>query len=278
MNRNEKASRSILVEREAPLLEKNPPVNARYVAVIARDSLQEATAQFRRSKRGFWPLFPKIACEASRHGADVLMFSLWSHDERRMGELSKKDLFPIGTHHSAVLLGVKRHDGKELVEHIEVWHRSRRSPLRLRQYFARVSDSKKRKELLIQNLTRRQFGPTMLLLCGETNIVRTQRGKADIVDDFRFRSRLRKCGIDVIFNPSHTYMHRPEMARKRRAISRWVRIVISVWNRGNPEKGSESKLPWVAYSNGKDITGEIKEITLPAELRQGVRMGLIRVG
>jgi hypothetical protein len=117
----------------------------------------------------------------------------------------------------------------------------------------------------------------MLLLCGEANIVRTQRGKTDIVDEFNFRSRLRHLKISLVLNPSHTYMHRPEMASKRQAISRAAQNVISVWNRGDPKKGSESKLPWVAYRNGKDITGEIQEICLPDELRHGIRMGIIRL-
>jgi hypothetical protein len=117
----------------------------------------------------------------------------------------------------------------------------------------------------------------MLLLCGEANIVRTQRSKVGIVDDFHFMPWLRNLRITLVLNPSHTYMHRPEMSRKREAISRSERTLISVWNRGDEKKGPESKLPWVAYRNGKNITDEIKEVSLPAELRHGIRMGVIRL-
>lgn len=255
--------------KEASTQEKHPALTLKCIAVIARDSLRKTPGRLSGRKRGFWPLFSKIAREASKHGADVLMFSLCSHDEHRLGQLSKKDLFPSGTEHLAVVLGVQRRDGED----IEVWNRSRRSPFRLKQYFAKVSDPKKWKKSLIQDLPRRRFGHTMLLLCGEVNIVRTHRDKLHVSDDFHFRSRLRHLRINLVLNPSHTYMHRPEMASKRRAISRVAHNLISVWNRGDPKKGSESKSPWIAYRNGKKI--KITEIPLPVELRHGIRMGMI---
>ncbi len=278
MNDNErKYSRASLSVRTAPTVEMHLALRPRCMAVIARDSIQRPRIDGR--KRGFWPLFPEIARAASDHGANVLMFSSWSHDEHSTGhKISKNHLFPRGTQHSAVVLGVRRRDGKSIVEDIEVWHRSRRSPYCLRQHFGKVSNCRASKARLVEDIPEeRRFGSTMLLLCGEVNIVRTQRGKSGIVDDFRFLSRLRDLGIELVLNPSHTYMHRPEMALKRQAISRAARSLISVWNRGDPKKGSESKLPWAAYRNGEDIRDEIKEISLPIPLLHGIRMGVLRL-
>ncbi|HLJ88738.1 MAG TPA: hypothetical protein VKZ53_18105 [Candidatus Angelobacter sp.] len=268
---------SKLSAKEGARREKNPVIAPQCLALIARDSLQDGPDRFNQRQRGFWPFFPEIAYEANRHDADVLMFSSSSHNESSLDELSRKHLFPRGTKHSTVILGVTRLDGEELVEDIEVWHQAHRSPSRLRQYFAKASHPRAQKESLIENLLRRRFGHTMLLLCGEVNIVKTQRGKGDIVDDLHFRSRLRDLGINLVLNPSHTYMHRYEMAFKRQAISRPGRYLISVWNRGDPKKGTESKVPWIAYRNGKNITAEIKEIPLPEQLRYGIRMGVIRL-
>jgi hypothetical protein len=96
MNENDdsKFSKPSLSSPEAPRREKNPAIMPRCIAVIARDSLKETPDRFSRRKQGFWPFFPRIAYEASKHGANVLMFSSWSHNENRLGRLSKKDLFP----------------------------------------------------------------------------------------------------------------------------------------------------------------------------------------
>jgi hypothetical protein len=256
-----------------------PDLGLKSVAVVARDFQREIstdTGKFRSRKQGFAPHIQQAVRVASDHGADTILFSLWSHNAGKLGELSRSDLFPRGTHHSAVIMGVARRDSKAKKdkEVTEVWHRSRQAPLVFSQLFGKTSAPNASKKSLSEGLSQRQFGPILVLLCGEVNIVKTQRSKSGIVDEFAFLPRLRSAGIECILNPIHTYMYRPEMATKREALALAAGNLVSVWNRGLT-KGSESKTPWAVYRNGKTVKNSVREIDLPIPSQPGVRIGII---
>jgi len=220
---------------------------------------------------GFAPHFAEILRLASEHGADAVVFSLWSHDARKLGQLRRSLLFPRGTQHQAVMLGVTRSDG----EAVEVHFRSQRSPVVLKQRFGRTSDPESQKKALLGDLPDRLFGPTAMLFCGETNMIRTVRHSREIVDEYRLLPRLRRAGVRLLLNPIHDYMRRFEMPLKRQALSRATGTVACVWNRGC-KGGTESTVPWAAYRDGRTITDQIEEVRA-VDGQTGVRIGLLNL-
>jgi hypothetical protein len=269
-----------IVDRYQPekSLQLHPQLTLKTIAVIARDSKNETKTGSHKfnGKKGFAPYIRQAVHAASGNGADVILFSLWSHNASAHGELLRTDFFPKGTRHSAVIVGVVRRDDKSKKDQelLEVWHRSSRVPFVFSQLFGKTSASKAAKKSLVDGLSQRQFGPTLFLLCGETNIVRTQRSKSGILDEFGILPRVRASRVKCILNPIHSYMRRYEMVLKREALAKAAGCMISVWNRGLAN-GSESTTPWALYRNGKTEKNAIREIDLPIPSQPGVRIGII---
>lgn len=254
------------------------PVIPVKLALIARDrTVQAGRPWVFASRKGFAPHFASIARACSRAGCDTLLFALWSHNENTGTNLRlrKAELFPPGSGRVAVVfLGLTMMGKKK--EEIRVWLRERSAPFVCHQRFGTSSDSTKDKTAFVDDLPNRQFGDTLLVLCGETNIINTCRASARIADAFGVLHRLGQRGVKVILNPCHTYMHRFEMNVKRQALSRKGRYCISVWNRGFGA-GSEARNPWTAFHDGKDITEEIQELPALVEEVPGLRIGTLCV-
>jgi hypothetical protein len=116
----------------------------------------------------------------------------------------------------------------------------------------------------------RSFGSTLMLACGEANIVSTQRGSPDITDPMGFMANL--ADKRLILNPTHTRMKRWEMAKKRRQFSIDGRTVVSVWNPDN--KDPRTALPWQAYRNGAAVSDQIKQVPMPSH---SIYMGVLEL-
>jgi hypothetical protein len=71
-------------------------------------------------------------------------------------------------------------------------------------------------------------------------------------------------------------MVRFEMKIKRAVLSKYGRYCISVWNRGM-KMANESKVPWTAFYNGKDITDKIEEMKNPIAEQPGIRIGVLKL-
>jgi hypothetical protein len=244
----------------------------RRIALVARDWLREEKRGPGRFDAidGFSPHTSDIVRAANRVGAELIVFSLWSHDVRTAGVLSSSDLFPRGTTHQAVVLEVIGRD----TDYGQIHLRQKREPIQLIQKFGRSADAARTKTALLKELPARKFGSSLLLLCGETNIIRTKRRSKKVEDRFDFRAKLKELGIKLIVNPVHDYMRRPEMKTKRAILSEDVGLVVSVWNRGNKDR--EAEAPWTAHLDGEDISARIEEKTaIPSQ--PGIRMGLLDV-
>ncbi len=105
------------------------------------------------------------------------------------------------------------------------------------------------KDAFVAEFPDRVCGNAAPIICGEMNIVRTNRKDMRAVFDSGFAEVLRRSKVSVILNPCHTYMTRPEMKSKREALSKGHRSVLSVWSRGH--KKPESLDPWTAFSGGR---------------------------
>lgn len=156
-------------------------------------------------------------------------------------------------------------------ETMQIWSASARTQYRFKQFFATSTDPHVDRQQLLTHFKTRVFGKTFVLLCGESNIIRTHRGTDDIEDDYGFRSRLHDEGIELIFNPLHTFMRRPEMKWKRAALSRPNRTVVSVWN------WSLNHAPWTVFRNGRDVSREVEPVTLSGRAAAYWKVGVFTV-
>jgi hypothetical protein len=248
--------------------ERAPDVTAPFelapkkVALVAVDRtvLPHETGPRARTyyEHGFDPFLSSVAAAAETEGCDTVVYALWSHDLRKMAPLDEPRVFGSTTRVQTAVFEVL--DGKD--DRIEVWRRGT-APHRFRQRFTRSKSPQSSKQAFMEGLPGRTFGSTLIMACGETNIVSTCRHSDEIVDPFGFTGWLKKNRPRLILNPSHSYMRRHEMYSKGRTF-------LTVWNRG--EQQAESRLPWQAFVDGKDHTDQIGEVTFSGtrEIRIGV--------
>ena len=252
----------------------------RKVAIVARDwGVESAPHVFRHWE--VTPHIPRLIQFCAEEGCDTVIFSLWTHCRRLAGKLTDDELFPVPGRHLAVLAGevfdCENEKGWKK-ERVVVANRGRRgvASVRLEQHFARTKDRKWTKEKFLRDLPARTFGGTLVMLCGEVNIISTTRA-GKVVDPFRFRRKLDELDIRLILNPAHTYSRLHWLKEKRRVLSRAGRTVVTVWNAGNTAKG-EPSVPWLVHRDGtllgKDEVKEVDRAQLPV---QGVRIGIIKL-
>lgn len=227
------------------------------VALVAAD----ADATF-----GYAPYFPAIAEAADAAGCDTIVYALAPRPG--IPVVSYSQLFGKSRGVTSVVLEVTERSGNAVVE---VWRQGVRAPHRFRQRLARSQDSDWNKRLLMRGLAARTFGATVVLACGEANIISTQRDSAATVDRFSFLSRL--SGRRLVLNPSHTYMLRPEMKEKRRRFSEDGRVVLAVWNPGHQIR--EASVPWQAFVDGREATELITPIDFVQPL---IQVGVCNLG
>lgn len=224
----------------------------------------ETGPRARTCEDGFDPFLADVAQAAESAGCDTVVYALWSHDLRKTKPLDEPHVFGSTTRVRTAILEVFDDEDAR----IEVWRRGAR-PHRFRQRFTRSTSPTSSKQAFMDGLPARTFGRTLIMACGEANIVSTRRDSDEIVDPFGFTDWLQQTQPRLILNPSHSYMRRYEMTTKRALYSEG-RTLLTVWNRG--EKPPEPELPWRAFVDGEDRTGEILEIALAMtrEIRVGV--------
>ena len=267
--RDGKSSKDKGYEAERPADAPAPfELTPKKVALAAVDWTVSPREKERRARtyyeHGFDPFLADVAATAEAAGCDTVVYALWSHDPRKMKPLDEARVFGSTTKVQTAVLEV--FDGKD--DRIEVWRRGS-APHRFRQRFTRSTSPASSKQAFMDGLPARTFGSTLLMACGETNIVSTRRDSDEIVDPFDFTGWLKKNRPRLILNPSHSYMRRHEMTTKRALYSKG-RTLLTVWNRG--AQPPESELPWRAFVNGKERTDDIHEVEFPktSEIRIGV--------
>lgn len=102
----------------------------------------------------------------------------------------------------------------------------------------------------------RIMGNCVVLLCGETNIVKYSKKTKKIEDTFDFIKQIPST-TEIILNPIHDKMTRFEMKLKRQFLSMNNRIVVSVWNKGKTFSNGQTRdginSPWTVYINGEEV-------------------------
>ncbi|MDR3606009.1 MAG: hypothetical protein P4M08_01360 [Oligoflexia bacterium] len=209
-----------------------------------------------------------IMKRADESKCDTISFALFTFTESPTWE----KFFAHTRHVQRVLVEVgemEKHSGQLI---IQLWQRDQKEPRLMTRQFARSSEPSSRKLSLIQQFKKRVTGKLMTLICGELSIINIARPSQAVKDPFGFRKLLDRSKVQVILSPAHTWMVRHEMNKKRAALSKRNRLLVSVWNRDSKRK-ADSKLPWIAYRNGRKKV--IREIESPISSRPDIRLGLI---
>jgi hypothetical protein len=227
--------------------QKRPILNIHKLGIVARD--YHETKDFRKSLPGVLQLLDEKRC-------DAVLFSLFS---------LKPEYDP-----NDVLKGLK--NIKVVFFETFVENKNPKKPPRerrdfvvyyrtpsgweeywLKQKFGSLAHKPKKElhDFVEQELLpNRILGNSCVLLCGESNAVKCKRDDGKVYDILGLRKAIRKeKSVEIILNPCHDYMRRPEMKKKRAYLSEGKRWVISVWCKG---KGRESILPWTVFYNGKE--------------------------
>ena len=234
-------TKRLVVEPDDDDLPAGFSVTPRKVALVAAH---------RRAMRGYAPLLAEIAAAVDAEGCDTIVYGLAPGGMR---PADRRQLFGEARGVTTIIVEVADPDRGAT---IEVWRRAVPTPHRFRQQLVTSQDPVGNKRALIRGLPARTLGSTLVLACGEVNIVSTQRGSTATLDPFEFMPRL--AGRRLILNPAHTYMIRHEMREKRRRYSQEGRVVLSVWNPGYA--ASDAEVPWQAFVNGEEVTGRVARV------------------
>ncbi len=217
---------------------------------------------------------------ADQLGARMVLHSLATID-RCSHKLKWKDVFGTSTGVAAVIFESENWTD-ESDQEIELWQRSKQTPTVFRRRVSRCSDSQSLMKTLMAEFPRRVvLGNKLLVICGETAIVRVRNdGKKTIVDDFGFLKWLDGSQVQVFLNPLHDFMARWNCREKRRIFSKSPagkrRFTVSIWNRNLQRKIAGPKYPWSVDYGGKDVTNLVQNID-GSHIRADLRIGLLEI-
>lgn len=215
--------------------------------------------------------FHQINRVCDEKGCDTILYPLFTWDENSTVERDYGTIFANLTSVRCIIIEIGSMESKNKV--VEVWLRDEDSPRILQQCFGKSKEPCECKERFIRDIPQRIIGNSLLMICGESNIVTLVRKDGSFNDPFGFNQAFDSPGPKIILNPLHDYMSRYEMRLKRRYFSRNGRTVISVWNQG--KKKGEARLPWTLFVDGDERTHEIQEIPSPIAPRPDIRIGIV---
>jgi len=131
--------------------------------------------------------FARINKRCDDQGCDTILYALYTWDSAS----------PVAKTHDSIFEGLKR-DQRIVLEvgqppdsfdHVEVWVRGQQQPLLAHQRFATSTSPMSDKQRFLGDLPSRQIGPALLVICGETNIVKLKRASKTFEDWFGFCDR-----------------------------------------------------------------------------------------
>lgn len=254
----------------APKIPNSDAAKLQRIAVIAHDyKVPDSRGLYDYSEH-----FSKINQVCDAHGCDTILYALYTWDQASPTNRTHTVIFDGLANVQRIVLEVGQAPTTfDACRRVELWTKQNSLPEFAVQKFAKSKAKDDFKRNFIQELPSRLVSNGLLVLCGETNITSLTRSTDTFRDPFNFVEKLQKLDINVLLNPIHDYMRRPEMRKKREFYSRNGRTVVSVWNKG---KGREAELPWTLFHDGKDRTTEqIKEIQRPFRERPDIRIGIL---
>lgn len=156
-------------------------------------------------------------------------------------------------------------DAKRNVVYYRTSSKSRWGEYEFCQVFGSLAgiSPQKMDDFVKNEIPRRILGKCCVLLCGETNGVKYSKSDKRIHDTYGLRSNIPNT-VNVVLNPIHDRMIRPEMKLKRQFFSEQERWVISVWNKGKLFKDGKTRdgndPAWIVFYDGNRDPVELPKI------------------
>ena len=226
--------------------------------------------------RDFSYVMPALLGLLDEERCDAALFSLFSVIARSDFDIAV--ILPQLRNIKAVFLeefldGEPRRVSRYLVYHKNAggWQK-----YELQQQFATITGMPRNEVLAFVNseLPKRVLGNCAVLICGESNGVKYSKNDQEIHDTFGLAASIPN-SVSIILNPVHDRMTRFEMNMKRAFLSKNMRWVVSVWNKGKRDKNGAIKdgtdPAWTVYYNGIKIPA----VSIPNNLE--VEIGVLDV-
>ncbi len=247
---------------------ENSEAEIRKIALIAHDyNVPDSRGLYDYSEH-----FTRINKLCDDQGCDTILYALYTWDATSPVARTHGSIFDGLKYVQRIVLEVGQ--PPDSFDHVEVWVRCQQQPIMAHQRFATSTSSTHDKQQFLDDLPSRQIGTALLVICGESNIVKLKRASKTFEDWFGFCDRMQDLKTRVVLNPIHDYMTRYEMKEKRQFYSQNGRTVVSVWNKG---RGKESWLPWTAFHDGEEWTDRVHELEVPFAERPDIRIGIVEL-
>jgi hypothetical protein len=195
-------------------------------------------------------------------GCDSVLFSLFAVMERNSLTTELLERKSYKNLKSLFIEEFKFENKERHAKVFKVYHKQKNdwNIFEFTQKFGRLQYTKKfNNEIMVPFIeevkTHRIMGNTVVLLCGETNIVKYSKKTRQISDDFNFLDTITD-ETNIVLNPIHDKMTRFEMKLKRQFLSMDNRVVVSVWNKGKTFLNGQTRdgltPPWTIYFKGQE--------------------------
>jgi hypothetical protein len=135
--------------------------------------------------------FARINKLCDDQGCDTILYALWTWDQDSTVTRTTASIFG-GLHHVQRVILELWHK-PEKPDHAEIWQRGNQEPKLAFQRFARSGDSDQRKARFINELPDRLIVQALLVLCGESGIVKEKEAGV-FTDKFGFLDRFARGG------------------------------------------------------------------------------------
>jgi len=267
-----------------------PTLTIRRLGIVSRDYRFEE----KNGYSDFSQAFPAILRRLDALGCDAVLFALYTLVQRRsfqvapvLGDLKLQRLRSVWVEEFREVFSRKTPQRSRtpvrFVVHYRAagkWHR-----YVLKQRFGALKSTRKfaRETLapfLRETRDRRRIGNALVLICGESNIVKYSPTSQRIEDPFGFLDAMPK-EVQILLNPIHDRMTRFEMKLKRRFLSQQGRWVVSVWNKGKVDRKGKvrdgRRPPWTVFHDGEAF----EPMRLDAaciETRSPIEMAILDLG
>ena len=247
-----------------------PSLNLAKLGIVSRDY----QCKYDNGYRDFSYTLAEVLKLMDAQGCDAVLFSLFSIIPRNM--YSPITTFKGLKNVKAVLLEEFQDGKSRKAERYVIYHRTPKgwAEYEFSQVFGTITGIRQRDidDFVKKEMTKRILGNCCVLLCGETNGVKYSKKDNSIHDSFGVRMAIPK-NVNIVLNPIHDRMTRPEMKRKKKFLSENGRWVISVWNKGKKFRNGKTRdglgAPWTVFHNREE-----KEIELISN-QLGVEIGIL---
>ena len=231
-----------------------PRIHIERLGIVSRNYEKK----YQNGLRDFSYVMPALLSLLDERQCDAALFSLYSVIPRTDFEVTSI-LAPL-RNIKAIFLeefidDEPRRVSRYLVYHKDVdgWQRCE-----FHQQFATITGMSRNEVLgfVSSELPKRILGNCAVLICGESNGVKYFKSDQEIHDTFGLAASI-PSNVSIILNPVHDRMTRFEMNMKRVFLSKNMRWVVSVWNKGKRDKNGTIKdgvdPAWTVYHDGIKI-------------------------